>query len=190
MATLSEPRGGGHPPHVPYRDSKLTRLLQDSLGGNCRTSMVACVSPQPTALDDSLSTLLFTSRARAIRNHAKVNLRASGDAVASSLLAQYEARLTQLRAQLAATEAAKALAPPPPPEASSLPPSSASVSRLESERSAAEAALAQCVREYAKERAQKAKLQQQISGLQARLLQAQIHEVQSKVLIGGRRIEV
>ncbi|EOD05733.1 hypothetical protein EMIHUDRAFT_52786, partial [Emiliania huxleyi CCMP1516] len=73
MATLSEPRGGGHPPHVPYRDSKLTRLLQDSLGGNCRTSMVACVSPQPTALDDSLSTLLFTSRARAIRNHAKVN---------------------------------------------------------------------------------------------------------------------
>ena len=46
----------------------------------------------------------------------------------------------QLRAQLAATEAAKALAPPPPPEASSLPPSSASVSRLVSERSAAEAA--------------------------------------------------
>jgi len=46
MATLCESKGNRTEVHVPYRDSKLTRLLQDSLGGNCRTTMVACVSPQ------------------------------------------------------------------------------------------------------------------------------------------------
>ena len=61
--------------------------------------------------------------------------------------------------------------------------------KAESERSAAEAALAQCVREYAKERAQKARLQQQISALQKRLLQTQITELQNTVLIGGRQID-
>ena len=99
----------------------------------------------------------------------------------NSLLAQYEAQLSDLKEQLAAAESARQI------EAAQTPKQQL---KLEHERSAAEAALAQCVREYAKERAQKAKLQQQISGLQARLLQAQIHEVQSKVLIGGRRIEV
>ena len=47
----------GKSQHIPYRDSKLTRLLQDSLGGNSRTVMVACVSPADINLDETLNTL-------------------------------------------------------------------------------------------------------------------------------------
>lgn len=45
--------------HIPFRDSKLTRLLTDSLGGNSRTSLVACVSPSLVHFDETYSTLLF-----------------------------------------------------------------------------------------------------------------------------------
>ena len=59
--------------HVPYRESKLTRLLQDSLGGNSRTCMIACVSPTDSNLDETLNTLKYAARARNIRNKTKVN---------------------------------------------------------------------------------------------------------------------
>jgi hypothetical protein len=59
--------------HVPYRDSKLTRLLQDSLGGNSRTVMLACVSPADINADETLNTLKYASRARGIRNKVSVN---------------------------------------------------------------------------------------------------------------------
>jgi Kinesin motor domain len=58
---------------VPYRDSKLTRMLQDSLGGNSRTVMIACVSPADVNLDESLNTLRYAARARNIRNKPVVN---------------------------------------------------------------------------------------------------------------------
>jgi len=58
---------------VPYRDSKLTRILQDSLGGNSRTSMIACVSPAESNFDETLNTLNYASRARKIKNKPKVN---------------------------------------------------------------------------------------------------------------------
>ena len=54
--------------HVPYRDSKLTRLLQDSLGGNSKTLMLACVSPGDTDMEETLNTLKYANRARQIRN--------------------------------------------------------------------------------------------------------------------------
>jgi len=54
--------------HVPYRDSKLTRLLQDSLGGNAHTLMIACVSPSDADLEESLNTLKYANRARQIQN--------------------------------------------------------------------------------------------------------------------------
>ena len=60
-------------PHVPYRDSKLTRMLQDSLGGNSRTLMIACVSPAGVNLEETLNTLKYASRARAIKNRPVVN---------------------------------------------------------------------------------------------------------------------
>jgi DNA polymerase III epsilon subunit-like protein len=59
--------------HVPYRDSKLTRILQDSLGGNSRTSMIACVSPAEFNFEETLNTLKYASRARNIKNAPKVN---------------------------------------------------------------------------------------------------------------------
>lgn len=59
--------------HIPYRDSKLTRLLQDSLGGNSRTVMIACVSPADINFEETLNTLRYADRARHIRNKPKIN---------------------------------------------------------------------------------------------------------------------
>ncbi|XP_052453802.1 kinesin-like protein KIF21A isoform X8 [Carassius gibelio] len=59
--------------HVPYRDSKLTRLLQDSLGGNSRTVMIACTSPSDQDFMETLNTLKYANRARNIKNRVMVN---------------------------------------------------------------------------------------------------------------------
>ena len=59
--------------HIPYRDSKLTRLLQDSLGGNTKTIMIAACSPANYNYDESLSTLRYASRAKFIQNKPKIN---------------------------------------------------------------------------------------------------------------------
>ncbi|CAK1602396.1 unnamed protein product [Parnassius mnemosyne] len=59
--------------HVPYRDSKLTRLLQDSLGGNSNTVMIACVSPSDRDFMETLNTLKYANRARNIKNRCVVN---------------------------------------------------------------------------------------------------------------------
>ncbi|CAH2044868.1 unnamed protein product, partial [Thlaspi arvense] len=68
--------------HVPYRDSKLTRLLQDSLGGNSRTVMIACISPADINAEETLNTLKYANRARNIRNKPVVNR----DPVSSEML--------------------------------------------------------------------------------------------------------
>ncbi|CAL0327082.1 unnamed protein product [Lupinus luteus] len=59
--------------HVPYRDSKLTRLLQDSLGGNSRTVMIACISPADINAEETLNTLKYANRARNIQNKPVIN---------------------------------------------------------------------------------------------------------------------
>ncbi|TKY55686.1 Kinesin protein FRA1 [Spatholobus suberectus] len=59
--------------HVPYRDSKLTRLLQDSLGGNSKTVMIACISPADVNAEETLNTLKYANRARNIQNKPVVN---------------------------------------------------------------------------------------------------------------------
>ncbi len=59
--------------HIPYRDSKLTRLLQDSLGGNTKTIMIAAISPADYNFDETLSTLRYASRAKFIQNKPKIN---------------------------------------------------------------------------------------------------------------------
>lgn len=68
--------------HVPYRDSRLTFLLQDSLGGNSKTMIIANVSPSLCSGNETLSTLKFAQRARLIQNNAVVNEDASGDVLA------------------------------------------------------------------------------------------------------------
>uniref|UniRef100_A0A8C7N6I4 Kinesin family member 4 n=1 Tax=Oncorhynchus kisutch TaxID=8019 RepID=A0A8C7N6I4_ONCKI len=59
---------------VPYRDSKLTRLLQDSLGGNSHTLMIACVSPADSNIEETINTLRYADRARKIKNKPVVNV--------------------------------------------------------------------------------------------------------------------
>ncbi len=59
--------------HVPFRDSLVTRLLKDSLGGNSQTLMIACVSPAHTNEEESLNTLRYANRARNIKNKPMIN---------------------------------------------------------------------------------------------------------------------
>lgn len=80
--------------HVPYRDSKLTRLLQDSLGGNARTVMIACVSPSDNHLDETLNTLRYADRARHIKNKPIIN---RADPNQSRVVASLKAELTRLK---------------------------------------------------------------------------------------------
>ncbi len=63
----------GKSSHIPYRDSKLTRLLQDSLGGNTKTIMIAAISPANYNYDETLGTLRYASRAKNIVNKPKIN---------------------------------------------------------------------------------------------------------------------
>jgi len=60
-------------PHVPYRDSQLTRVLQEALGGNCRTTLLVAASSCAQHADETLSSLRFATRAKSVRNVAKVN---------------------------------------------------------------------------------------------------------------------
>lgn len=72
----------GKPRHVPYRDSKLTFLLQDSLGGNSKTAIIATISPSICCSMETLSTLKFAQRAKFIQNNAVVNEDASDEVLA------------------------------------------------------------------------------------------------------------
>ena len=65
--------------HVPYRQSKLTRLLQDALGGNSQTLFLACVSPSDTNASETLSTLHYANRARNIKNAPTRNVDATAE---------------------------------------------------------------------------------------------------------------
>ena len=93
IAALTDPRGR---PHIPYRDSKLTRILEDSLGGNCKTTMIAMISPAVEAFSESVSTLNFANRAKHIQNQAKIN----EDFGQKTLLKKYEGELRRLRIEL------------------------------------------------------------------------------------------
>ncbi|GAB1608440.1 kinesin-like protein KIF21A isoform X3 [Argonauta hians] len=81
--------------HVPYRDSKLTRLLQDSLGGNSRTLMIACISPSDRDFMETLNTLKYANRAKNIRNVVVAN-----QDKASKLLAQLRSENNLLQKEL------------------------------------------------------------------------------------------
>lgn len=79
--------------HIPYRDSKLTRLLQDSLGGNTRTVVIATISPSESAIDETISTLQFADRAKCVTVRVKVN-ELVDDAI---LLAQAQREISRLK---------------------------------------------------------------------------------------------
>lgn len=84
--------------HVPYRESKLTRLLQDSLGGRTKTCIIATISPARSNMEETLSTLDYAIRAKSIRNKPEVNQRMTRN----SLLKEYVAEIERLKADVLA----------------------------------------------------------------------------------------
>ncbi|XP_014644581.1 PREDICTED: kinesin-like protein KIF18B [Ceratotherium simum simum] len=87
----------GRKSHVPYRDSKLTRLLKDSIGGNCRTVMIAAVSPSSLAYEDTYNTLKYADRAKEIKLSLKTNVISL-----DCHISQYATICQQLQAEVAA----------------------------------------------------------------------------------------
>ncbi|CAH1784140.1 unnamed protein product [Owenia fusiformis] len=88
-----------HAPHIPYRESKLTRLLQDSLGGRTKTSIIATVSPASCNFEETVSTLDYAHRAKNITNRPEVNQKLTKKA----LLKEYTEELERLRRDLQAS---------------------------------------------------------------------------------------
>ncbi|EPB66314.1 kinesin motor domain protein [Ancylostoma ceylanicum] len=86
--------------HIPYRNSKLTRLLQDSLGGNSKTVMIANIGPASYNYDETLSTLRYANRAKNIQNVARIN-----EDPKDAQLRKYQHEIEMLRKQLAEEEA-------------------------------------------------------------------------------------
>ncbi|XP_032682727.1 kinesin-like protein Klp61F [Odontomachus brunneus] len=86
-------------PHIPYRESKLTRLLQESLGGRTKTSIIATVSPASINLEETLSTLDYAHRAKNITNRPEINQKLSKKA----LLKEYTEEIERLRRDLLAS---------------------------------------------------------------------------------------
>ncbi|KAG1853753.1 P-loop containing nucleoside triphosphate hydrolase protein [Suillus subalutaceus] len=84
--------------HVPYRESKLTRLLQDSLGGRTKTYIIATISPARSNMEETLSTLDYAIRAKSIRNKPEINQRMTRN----SLLKEYVAEIERLKADVLA----------------------------------------------------------------------------------------
>uniref|UniRef100_A0AAV1U3M5 Kinesin-like protein n=1 Tax=Peronospora matthiolae TaxID=2874970 RepID=A0AAV1U3M5_9STRA len=82
--------------HIPYRDSKLTRLLQDSLGGNSKTLMIACISPADVDYEETSTTLRYAFRARNIENRAVINK----EIAAESSVAKLKQQLAGVKSQL------------------------------------------------------------------------------------------
>ena len=81
--------------HIPYRDSNLTKLLRDSLGGNAKTLMIAAIGPAEYNFSETMSTLRYAERAKKIENKPKVNMDPK-----DALLVQYQEELAALQAQL------------------------------------------------------------------------------------------
>lgn len=89
----------GKSSHIPYRDSKLTRLLQNSLGGNAKTVMCANCGPADYNYDETLSTLRYANRAKNIKNKPKIN-----EDPKDAMLREYQDEIQALKKQLEATQ--------------------------------------------------------------------------------------
>ncbi|AQZ13227.1 hypothetical protein BZL39_E05670 [Zygosaccharomyces parabailii] len=88
-----------HSHHIPYRGSKLTRLLQDSLGGKTKTCIIATISPARISMDETVSTLEYATRAKSIKNTPQVNQSMSKD----SCIIEYIHEIERLRQELKAS---------------------------------------------------------------------------------------
>lgn len=82
--------------YIPYRDSRLTRILQDSLGGNTKTVMIAAIGPADYNTDETISTLRYASRAKQIQNKPRIN-----EDPKDAMIREFHDEITRLREQLA-----------------------------------------------------------------------------------------
>lgn len=89
-------RFGTKAPHIPYRDSKLTRILQNSLGGNSWTTLLATMNPSPAHYDECVETLQFASRCMFVGNKPRINYLDDENMT----VAQQEARINQLQSEV------------------------------------------------------------------------------------------
>ena len=101
----------GRSAHIPYRDSKLTRLLQDSLGGNTKTLMIACLSPADRNYEETLSTLRYANRAKSIKNKPRIN-----EDPKDALIRQYLEEINRLKTMLEQAPSRQEIIRPPTPE--------------------------------------------------------------------------
>jgi kinesin family protein 3/17 len=152
--------------HIPYRDSKLTRMLKDSLGGNCKTTMMMMVSPAPEAFSETHSTLKFGMRAKKIKNDARIN----EDVDQRALLRKYEIELRKLKQELER----KSQVYGDPRAVTQL---EEEKRRAEEDKEAAINALEVRSREYMIEREEKMRLEEKIKLMN------------SQMLTGGKKIE-
>lgn len=150
--------------HIPYRNSKLTRILEDSLGGNCKTTMMAMISPAQDSYNETHSTLKFAERAKKIKNVAQIN----EDLDQIALLRKYEKELKKLRQELENRSH---------PDKSILQDMEKQKKRLEEEKLNAINLLEVRSQEFAKEKEEKERLM------------ARIKMLTSQVLVGGKHIE-
>lgn len=92
VKALCELNDKGGKIYIPYRNSKLTRLLKDSLGGNCKTAMIACISPHVDSYTETLNTLKYANRAKNVKTYMKQNV-----INVSNNIANYTTIIAQLR---------------------------------------------------------------------------------------------
>lgn len=147
--------------HIPYRNSKLTRLLEDSLGGNCKTTMMAMISPAFEAFNESLSTLKFANRAKRIKNKPKINQ----DLDQRAMIHKYESELKRLRKEL--EQRNRYLV-----DKSKVIQLEEEKRRAEEDRVAALTALEEQSREFLKEREEKKRLESMIDEMESRMMVA------------------
>ncbi|KAL2076650.1 hypothetical protein ACEWY4_027753 [Coilia grayii] len=109
--TLADPKS--KKTHIPYRDSKLTRLLKDSLGGNCRTVMIANVSPSSVSYEDTHNTLKYANRAKEIKSSLKSNVVSLDSHISqyAVICEKQRAEIQQLKQKLKEYESRKQEAP-------------------------------------------------------------------------------
>ncbi|XP_071350143.1 kinesin-like protein KIF17 isoform X2 [Trachinotus anak] len=159
----------GRSKYIPYRDSKLTRLLQDSLGGNTRTLMIACLSPADNNYEESLSTLRYANRAKSIQNRPRIN-----EDPKDALLREYQEEIKKLRdlisGQLGTANLSTLLSGQLSEVSSDLPSrpqSSTKETEKEKIKEEYEERLAKLQAEYNAEQESRAKLQEDIAALRS-----------------------
>ncbi|CAG9325637.1 unnamed protein product [Blepharisma stoltei] len=85
--------------HIPYRDSKLTRILQESLGGNYKTNLIVACSPSNKYIEETINTMKFAIRAKSIKNNVKINIKNSPENYIK-LIEQLRAELTNAKSEI------------------------------------------------------------------------------------------